>query len=222
MTEQWWQWAFSIPSTPTSDGEGESIHPLVGDNDNFGDPGFFEFCGHGQHGKVWFLGGDFSGSGEFFERTCEIPARITVLLPVINFECSTAEGDATQTDSATQQTRELKECTKPVGDLLDGQAWFGIEDGPLHEVKVRRVRSSNAFFVYFSPFNVIGLENAGPNPSLAHADGQWVILRNLKPGRYRLEFTGTFNDPETPGIDFEINGAYNLVVVERNGELLEE
>ena len=79
MTAQWWQWAFSIPNTPvTKEGEG-SIHPLVGDNDDFGDPTFYEFCGNGQHGDVWFLGGDFSGTGEPFERTCTIPYGKTIL-----------------------------------------------------------------------------------------------------------------------------------------------
>lgn len=221
LTAEWWQWAFSIPNTPASE-DGGSVHPLVGDNDDFGDPDFFEFCGNGQHGEVWFLGGDFSGSGETFERTCEIPAHKTILLPVINFECSTAEGDATQGASAEQQAQELKKCAKPVGDLLGGTAWFGPENGPLKEVKVRRIRTEDAFLVHFAPSNVIGLEDPYPNPSLAQADGQWVILRNLRPGRYRLEFTGVFDDPETPEIDFEINGAYNLVVSEENGELPSE
>ena len=56
------------------------------------------------------------------------------------------------------------------------------------------------------------------NPSLADADGQWVVLEDLLPGRYRLEFTGVFDDPDTPEIDFEVNGAYNIEIAEPNGE----
>ena len=126
LTGKWWQWAFSIPntlSTPVNPSRGEddedddkkgSIHPLVGDDNDIGDPNFFEYCGNGQHGDVWFLGGDFSGSGEPFERTCEIPFGKTILVAVINFECSTAEGDATKGAPVEQQTDELQECVEPI------------------------------------------------------------------------------------------------------------
>ncbi len=213
MTAQWWQWAYSIPNIPVEEG-GPSIHPLVGDDDDFEDPDFYEFCGNGQHGEVWFLGGDFSGTGEAFERTCTIPAGKTILLPVINYECSTFWGDATKGVSAAQQARELKECTGPVGDLLGGTAQFGPAGGPLEEIKVKRLRTAQAFSVYLSPSNVIDVSEPDPNPSLSQADGQWIILRNLDPGRYRLEFTGVVGDPPF----FEIDGAYNIEIAQPNGE----
>lgn len=213
MTAQWWQWAYSIPDTPASEGAG-SIHPLVGDNDDFGAPDLYEFCGNGQHGRVWFLGGDFSGTGEDFERTCKIPAGKTIILAVINWECSTAEGDATKGDPAWKQARQLKDCAEQTGDILSGTAWFGPEAGPLEEVKVRRLRTVQAFPVYFPPANIIGLANPDPNPSLVQADGQWLILRNLNPGRYRLEFTGSAGDPPF----FVLNGAYNIEIAQPNGE----
>jgi hypothetical protein len=231
LTAQWWQWAFSIPNTPaevvaTPEGPEPfelvgSIHPLVGDDDDFGDPDLFEFCATGQHGEVWFLGGDFSGTGEFFERTCKVPAGKTILLPLINLACTTAEGAATPGDSVVQQSRDLKNCAEPVGDLLDGMAYFGPADGPLQKLKVKRLKTSRAFPVFYPPSNIAGLEIVDPNPSLAQADGQWIILRNLRPGRYRLEFTGVFDDPESPGIEFQIDGAYNLIVARPNGDLPE-
>jgi hypothetical protein len=216
MTAQWWQWALSIPNV--TDSEGNPIHPLVGlDTDN-GPP--FEYCGNGQHGELWFLGGDFAGTGVPFERTCTIPFGKTIVLAVINAECSTAEGDATAGDPVKQQAKDLKECAEGIGDLLSGTALFGPEGGQLNEIRVQRLRTVNAFPVWFSPSNVAGLEDPiTPNPSLSQADGQWVILRNLKPGFYRLEFTGVFIDPP---VTFQLNGAYNIEIAQPNGDTPDE
>ena len=57
----------SIPAIQAP--EGGSTHPLVGNDDAAGDVDLFEYCGNGQHGELWFLGGDFSGTGEEIERT---------------------------------------------------------------------------------------------------------------------------------------------------------
>ncbi len=209
MTAEWWQWAFS---TPIADGR----HPLIGANADYDNPNFFESCGNGQHGETWFLGGDFSGVGIPFERTCTIPAGQKILLAVINLECSTAEGSANSFDSAEQQAKDLQDCAESFGDLFSGTAYFGPEAGPLEEIEVKRIKTEdNAFFVYATPTNVIGLVDPEPNPSLAQADGQWVFLDDdeLEPGgHYRLEFNGVFDDPGTPGIEFEIKGAYNLII----------
>lgn len=212
LTAQWWQWAVSIPNV--SPPEGGSIHPLVGDNGSAGELDFFEYCGNGQHGNVWFLGGDFSGVGDDWERTCVIPFGKDVLVAVINWECSTAEGDAIAGDPAWQQALDLRDCAKGTGDILGGSARFGPEGGPLEEVTVKRARTVLPFSLYFPPNNVFGLEEPFANPSLSMADGQWVFLRNLNPGRYRLEFTGEAGDPPF----FEINGNYNIEIAQPNGE----
>lgn len=213
MTAQWWQWAFSIPNVTASE-DGASIHPLVGDDSTSGTPDVFESCGNGQHGDLWFLGGDFSGSGNPFERTCTIPFGKTIVLAVINAECSTAEENATVGDTLKQQADDLKQCAEEIGDALSGTAHLGPAGGELAEIKVERLSTVNAFQLWYSPFNVAGIVDATPNPSLSQADGQWVILRNLDPGLYRLEFTGVYIDPDT----FQINGAYNIEIAEPNGD----
>ncbi len=43
LSADWWQWALSIP---------EAVHPLA-----FVGPQSADYCGVGQHGDVWFLGG---------------------------------------------------------------------------------------------------------------------------------------------------------------------
>ncbi len=176
--------------------------------------GIFESCGNGQHGDLWFLGGDFAGTGEPFERTCTVPFGKTIVLAAINVECSTAEGNATAGDPVKQQAADLQECAQEIGDVLSGTALFGPAEGPLEEVRVERLSTVNAFPVWYSPSNVAGVEDPVPNPSLAQADGQWVILRNLQPGWYRVEFNGVYISPDI----FELNGAYNIQVAEPNGD----
>ncbi|MBN2000522.1 hypothetical protein JW935_23430 [candidate division KSB1 bacterium] len=51
---QWWQWSLSIPA---------DVNPL-------GNP-VGSYCGVGQHGDVWFLGGTLDGSPA--ERNCTVP-----------------------------------------------------------------------------------------------------------------------------------------------------
>ncbi len=54
LSAEWWQWAFSIPS---------SVNPL---QDVSG-----EHCMVGQRSDVWFLGGTLTG--ESVTRTCSVP-----------------------------------------------------------------------------------------------------------------------------------------------------
>jgi len=219
ITAQWWQWAWSMPNTlsqplvpgPTGKARG-SVHPLVGDNDDFGDSDFYEFCGNGQHGDVWFLGGDFSGTGEFFERTCVIPSDRTILLAVINLGCYTADGDGGAAPSQTlrEQTERLRVgCVDEFADDLIGQVSVYDPSGELLDVSSVRI-DSNAFTAYFPPYSVTERTYPNVNPSLALSTGQWLVLCDLEPGRYRVEFTGIYIDPDT----FQLNGAYNLEIVQ--------
>ncbi|MCF7984535.1 MAG: hypothetical protein K9L70_09040 [Thiohalocapsa sp.] len=219
-TALWWQWALSLPNVPTEAGV-SSVHPLSGDDASVGDPHAFEYCGVGQTGNLWFLGGDFTGDGSLFERTCTIPPGKNVVLAVINAECSTAEGDADPDDPAWRQARDLASCVKGLGDLLGGSAQLIKDDGSIRDLPVQRVATANAFPVVFPPQTINGLTSPEPNPSLVQADGQWVFVaaKDLRPGNYRLEFEGTFDDPSTPEVDFVLNGAYNLKVAWRSGRV---
>src|SRR5262245_19870660 len=64
LSAQWWQWAFSIPT---------SKNPL------FDDTGVY--CMVGQRDDLWFLGGSFSGP---VTRTCTIPEGTSLFFPVVN------------------------------------------------------------------------------------------------------------------------------------------
>lgn len=68
LSNAWWQWALSIPT---------SENPLIGSYS--GDPQ----CSAGQSGSVWFLAGTFFGGSA--TRTCTVPAGKTLFFPTDNF-----------------------------------------------------------------------------------------------------------------------------------------
>jgi hypothetical protein len=65
---EWWQWALQLPA---------SANPVL---DQTG-----EVCMAGQHGKVWFLAGELTGSGVTVERTCNVPPGTALLVPLISY-----------------------------------------------------------------------------------------------------------------------------------------
>ncbi len=67
-TAKWWQWAYSIP---------KDVHPAYDDSG--------KYCSQDQGGPVWFLAGSYKHPAE---RYCTIPAGKSILLPILNPECS--------------------------------------------------------------------------------------------------------------------------------------
>ena len=71
---RWWQWAFTLTDpNPFTDPTGAN-------------------CGAGQHGRVWFLGGQFNADTS---PRCTVRPGTAILVPVVNGECSTLEGNGT-------------------------------------------------------------------------------------------------------------------------------
>src|SRR5262249_27247601 len=92
----WGQWLFSFPAagSPGTDASGA-------------------LCGVGQHGKTFFLAPSYVGAGKV-TRTCTIPAGVSVLVPVIAVNCSTAEAAPFNgTDAST-----LSSCAKTNADAI--------------------------------------------------------------------------------------------------------
>jgi len=235
LTARWWQWAFSIPS---------SVHPLTFKETDLSGA---SYCMVGQEGGEWFLGGIFKvvdvsaaskqaqseGNGGIIpveiKRECEIPLGKTILIPVLNAECNTAEELALGNDvpeNLLGKTRYLRDCAKTVADAVDKAtvaAYFGAVDSggnwTQNPVEVKRVHTVLPFSITYSPDNILS-SNCGtppedaflcapdPNPSLAQVDGYWAHVRPLKPGTYKLQTFG-----EAPDFDFALRVTYTLTVV---------
>jgi hypothetical protein len=175
---RWWQWALGIPA----------------DRSPFFDA---SACTHGaqdQDGPVWFLAGVVNETG-IADRECSIPAGKAVLVPVVNVECSTLEGNGTN-------EAELRAClaTYRFGNVhatIDGVAVPDIE---------RYFVESPSFELTLPANNVIGLP-AGTGASVGK--GYYLMLPPLSAGkRHVVEFMGSF-----PDFAFTVSLTYRITVV---------
>lgn len=172
LTAEWWQWAFSIPS---------SVNPL---QDASG-----EHCMVGQRGDVWFLAGTITGVPA--TRTCAVPEVAELFLPIANSFVIAIDCDGSPTGETIQEARAGAasglEGTQIVKVELDGQ--------PI--ANVRRVRSE-VFWAALPEDNIIDQFCAPTNTptgiySPAVDDGYYVKLKPLPVGQHTLQFetTGT-------------------------------
>jgi hypothetical protein len=177
-TGEWWQWAFSMPT---------SSHPLFDTAD----------CDAGQHGKVWFLGGAFTGAPT--TRSCTVPAGKALLMPALNAECSNVEPPP----FFGSNEAELRACAQSFMALArDAFATLDGEPLPLSHVYSPLYRFTAV------PGGILG--NTEALCGISVSDGLWLFLRPLSGGQHTLRFGGRFDFPD--GSSFPIDVTYNLTV----------
>jgi len=175
-TAEWWKWAFSLPV---------SAHPLFDTAD----------CSAGQSGPVWFLGGSFAGVA--VTRTCRVPAGKSILLPVVNAECSTVEPPPFHGDDES----ELRACAIAFMDGASGTLVATVDGQDVEDLSGYRVQSP--LFTFSAPAdNVLFID--GPVSGQSVSDGYWLFLAPLSAGTHTLHFEGN------PG--FSIDVTYLLTV----------
>ena len=158
-------------------------------------------CAVNQSGKVWFLAGTATNTdgGPGITRTCTVPSGKAILVPIINAECSTIEGNGT-----TQA--ELSACAK--GDIDPVTTVTATVD----RVALQNLMPPNSpyrvqspLFTFTSvPDNIFGIP-AGTSPSVA--DGYWILLAPLSTGQHTIHFRG-----EAPAFSFTTEVTYKLTV----------
>ena len=139
-----------------------------------------------------FLAGTTGGAAT---RSCTIPAATSILVPLINVECSTAEGNA-------DTPAELRACARGFADqftdlslTIDGVAVASPQRFRVH---------SPVFQFTAAEGNVFGVP-VGTTRSVA--EGYWVLIRPLSPGTHTISFGGAF----PPG-GFTTSGTCTLTV----------
>jgi hypothetical protein len=190
-TSRWWQWGYSIP---------KNINPAYDDNGRH--------CAEKQNGPVWFLAGTY---GHSVVRHCDIPSGKTILLPILNSECSFAEFPKLKTLS------ELRICAKTIQNQVT-KVNASVDGMPLPHLEKYRIQSPP--FNFTLPHgNILGL--ADNTSTQAIADGNWIYLKPLSIGTHKIIFKGEVQ-PQTErtsitnsfafpsGWDFET--IYNLTV----------
>jgi hypothetical protein len=190
---RWWQWAFSLPIDQ---------HPLFDTAD----------CSEGQSGPVWFLGATFvsttTPNGEtlaFADRTCSVPAGVSLFFPVANAEASTIEGNGA-TDAELRSAAEFfQDFVQNLSCEVDGKSIEGL-DG-------YRVQSPLYTFGPLPDNNILqsfGLDAPAGSTSLSVADGVYLMLAPLPVGPHTIHFHA-----EIPDFLFFIDVTYHLDVIAR-------
>ena len=120
LTAQWWQWAFSIPT---------SVNPQLDDTG--------QDCMVGQRGSIWFLAGVF-GSGSA-KRTCSVPEGAMLFFPVINsaFVNTPECGQGGQSFSV----KEERIAVKPFIDAVQNLS-VTVDGVDVKKTLLRRVQSA--------------------------------------------------------------------------------
>lgn len=162
-----------------------SSNPLMDD----GSGKFFE----GQSGDVWFLAGSWNGNTKL---KCEVPAGKAIFIPIINGEGSTIEGNGETEEELRETANYYMDCVTVIEATVDGK--------PLNKLKNYRVESG-LFKFRLPKDNVLGLQ---PGSSKSVADGYWIMLEPLSPGKHEIYVRG-----KAPKLDFETKMTYCITVV---------
>lgn len=145
-------------------------------------------CTVGQRGDVWFLAGSTGGR---VTRKCEIPAGVSVLVPVINNFCFP---DAAFTDDAC--------TTKTVAFIDDAVATLQVDGA---DVDITRVSDTDDFN-FTVGYNGYGGVKPGTYRATV-ADGLWALL-----GLFEADSQHTVHVVARSG-GFSLDVTYTLSVV---------
>jgi hypothetical protein len=144
--------------------------------------------------KVVFLGATAGGS---VSRSCTLPAGTSILVALINVECSSLEPPPFF--GATPAERRT--CAEGFADDFAG-LFLTINGVPVGDLSRFRVQSQP---FAFSPVdgNIFGI-TAGTGGSVS--DGYWALIGPLAPGAYDVSFGGSLGS-------FNTDTTYHLTVV---------
>jgi hypothetical protein len=145
-----------------------------------------ERCAAGQSGQIWYLAGSYTSSKT--RRTCKVPGGMSLFFPLINFE-DDESGLTCEEHRAKASTRASH--VSRVEFVLDGKQQ---DVGTSNHVQSR------------SCFDVVD-GNTG-EPLTGAADGYWIFLPPLPPGKHHLQLRAETTEAGGFGQDVE----YDLLV----------
>lgn len=172
LSAEWWKWSMSMPVTE---------HPLY-DTANGSE---------GQSGKVWFIGSgvvnEMGPGGEYIvnvpNREITVPPGTKLFLPLFNVEGSTIEGVAEEELESYAQS--FPQYVTEMSATVDG-----IDIQNLEEYGA----PSEVFDIGPLPAdNILGADEGARGMSAA--DGYYLMLPPLTPGRHTIHYTSRLEMP---------------------------
>jgi hypothetical protein len=138
------------------------------------------------------------------QRTCKIPAGLGVFIPIMTVEASKAE-------SPKSTVAELHQIAKNDQDHVTS-LYLKINNKEFTEDELRKFRTHTSEFDVAFPKNAIFGAAAGP--SVAVADGYYVITPPLNSGNYTINYKGSLTclGPDCLEPNFVAEGTLNLIV----------
>ena len=151
-------------------------------------------CGSLQSGPVWFLTNFQWGK---VTRTCEIPANVHVLIPVLEVLTAPARGMTVACGELTSAARKMASEDAQVSLAIDGRQL----------AEVRDYEGATGCLDRGDP------DDPGRKQTVA-MHGFWVFLKPLPPGTHRLEFSGrpARHNYAAPLIEIVHDVAYEITV----------
>jgi len=206
LSASWWEWAFSIPANFSNNNGSSSptinpddFNPLFAPNDPPGKT--TGNCELGQHGEVWFLAASNNPLTRG-KRSCTLPAGREIFFPVINAECSTAEGNGTSFDRLRTCAKESMDAVTVLEATIDGM--------PINNLRSFRFQSPLFMFVApkDNPLNALDdfpTPAIPSGPSLSVSDGFWLLFKPLSVGQHVITYRA-----KAPSLSFELSGTINI------------
>lgn len=174
-SKAWWQWAGSFDQADSP------VADRTGKN-----------CHHGQKGPVWFLAGTYGSQRT--KRTCEVPRDRYIFFPVINYVVMPGTGDGLACPSCcAKYIKTAKSITDQPSNLI-----LDLDGGRIMDLAAHRQSTKECF-----DMGALAKPLYRIFPSAAN--GYYVMLRPLSPGRHVLNFGG-----ELPGFSQALT--YTLLV----------
>jgi len=171
---RWWQYVLSFPA---------ATNPLF---DTTG-----AACAAGQHGKVFFLVGSFTGP--VVRDECIVPAGVALFFPMINIV--DVNTDSQTADELRAEIAPIEDGAYDLHAAIDGVA---VSNPAAYRTK------STVFSLLLPADNLFGLPAGAYAPAVA--DGYYLLLAPLPPGPHTITFGGT------DGVGFSQDITYHITV----------
>lgn len=170
----WWQWALRNP---------------IDDNALNDDTG--AKAGVDQHGKVWFLAGTINQSPTpenpsvylgVADRTCTVPHGKMIFFPIVNTECSTAEGNGTTEAELTAACAASISHVRGLKVTVDGKSLRNLS----------AYRGTSGLYDLWWPSDSVLPMPVITEPTQSVSDGYWIMLAPLCTGEHTLHWEGNW------------------------------